>query len=68
MEALMSKPIEGQAEGRHIADQRSLPGPRKTAEFLRLSRKPRETFHVSRPSESPNRMAQYLRIERGREV
>lgn len=64
----MSKPIEGQPEGRHIADQRSLPGQIKTAEFLRLSRTPRETFHVARETGSPNRLSQFLRIARGREV
>lgn len=64
----MPNPVDGPPAGRHIADQRSLPGPRKTAEFLRLSRSPRETFHVARDSDSPNRLAQFLRIERGHEV
>ena len=52
-------------EGRHLADKRSPATPARTAQFLRLSRTRRETFHKSRPPASANRLIHFLRIARG---
>lgn len=53
-------------EGRHIADRRAPAGKARAAEFLRLDRTPRETFHVARPAAGQSRIVQFLRIARGR--
>jgi hypothetical protein len=54
------------AEGRHLADKRSPSTGSRTAQFLRLSRTPREGFHVHHSPAGKSRLAQFLRIARGR--
>jgi hypothetical protein len=53
---------------KHIADKRTAPTGSKVAQFLRLSRTPRETWHRPRGSAGSQRLVQFLRIARGREV
>jgi hypothetical protein len=54
------------AEGRHLADKRSPSTGSRTAQFLRLSRTPREGFHAHHSPAGKSRLAQFLRIARGR--
>ena len=54
------------AHGRHKADKRSPSTGTRTAEFLRLSRTPRETFHTHHSAPKASRLMQFLRIARGR--
>ena len=51
-------------EGRHLADKQTAASTARIKHFMKLSRKPRQTFAVSRPA-STKRLAQFLRIERG---
>lgn len=53
-------------EGRHLADKRSSASAARTAQFLRLSRTPRETFHTKRAAATNSRLIHFLRIARGR--
>lgn len=53
------------AQGRHLADKRSPSTGTRTAEFLRLSRSPRDGFHISQTPAGPSRLKHFLRIERG---
>ena len=52
--------------GRHAADKRSPSTGTRTAQFLRLSRTPRDTFHTVQKPAGPSRLKQFLRIARGR--
>lgn len=54
------------AEGRHLADKRSPSTGSRTAQFLRLSRSPRETFPTRHAAPMGSRMTQFLRIARGK--
>lgn len=54
-----------QPQGRHLADKRSPSTGTRTAEFLRLSRTPREGFHTTQKPAGPSRLKHFLRIERG---
>lgn len=53
------------ATGRHLADKRSPSTGSRTAQFLRLSRAPREGFHAHHNPAGKSRIAQFLRIARG---
>lgn len=54
-----------QPQGRHLADKRSPSTGTRTVQFLRLSRTPREGFHITQPPAGPSRLTQFLRIARG---
>lgn len=54
------------SEGRHKADKQSPSTGTRTAQFLRLSRQNRETFHAHFAGARPSRLVQFLRIARGR--
>jgi len=52
---------------RHLADHRKSSEGGRVKHFLRLARAPRETWKVARPgSAGGRRLAQFLRIERGK--
>ena len=51
---------------KHLADKRKPTTGARVKHFLRLSRSKRETWHRSESSESGSRLAQFLRIARGR--
>jgi len=51
---------------RHLADHRSRTTGTKVKHFLRLARKPRETWQRPRGQAGSGRLVQFLRIERGR--
>ena len=51
---------------KHLADHRQSSSGARVRHFLRLARTPRETFHRSRPEAGATRLAQFLRIARGR--
>jgi len=51
---------------KHLADKRSPTTGSRVAQFLRLARSPRETWHRPRGSAGASRLVQFLRIERGR--
>jgi hypothetical protein len=53
-------------QGRHLADKRSPSTGTRTAQFLRLSRPARDSFHASQSPAGPSRLKQFLRIARGR--
>lgn len=59
-------PIQGQTEGRHLADHRAPSTGARTAHFLKLARRPREIFHVKRSASGTARLRAFLNIERGR--
>ena len=52
-------------QGRHLADKRSPSTGSRTAQFLRISRAPRDRFHASQSPAGPSRLKQFLRIARG---
>lgn len=52
-------------QGRHLADKRSPSTGTRTAQFLRLSRSPRDGFHASQSPAGPSRLKHFLRIARG---
>ena len=58
-------PMTFHPQGRHLADKRSPSTGTRTAQFLRLSRTPREGFHTTQTPAGPSRLTQFLRIERG---
>jgi hypothetical protein len=51
---------------RHLADHRVASSGGRMKHFLRLARTPRETWHRPRPGAGKARLAQFLRIARGR--
>jgi hypothetical protein len=51
---------------RHLADHRTPTSGVRLKHFLRLARSPRETWHRSRKGAGAARVAQFLRIARGR--
>lgn len=51
---------------RHLADHRSRTTGGRVKHFLRLARKPRETWQRPRGKSGATRLIQFLRIERGR--
>lgn len=51
---------------KHLADKRSPSTGTRVAQFLRLSRTPRETWHRPRGGAGASRLVQFLRIARGR--
>jgi hypothetical protein len=51
---------------RHLADHRVASSGGRMKHFLRLARTPRETWHRSRSGAGKARLAQFLRIARGR--
>ena len=53
---------------RHIADKRSPSTGGRVKHFLRIARTPRETWHRPHAKPGSTRLAQFLRIARGREV
>lgn len=53
--------------GRHIADKRAPSTGGRVKHFLRLARKPRETWHRPHTKSGVTRLMQFLRIARGRE-
>lgn len=53
-------------EGRHKADKRSPSTGSRTAQFLRLARQGKETFHTHFEPSRPSRLVHFLRIARGR--
>lgn len=53
---------------RHLADHRSQTTGARLKHFLRLARKPRETWARPRGKAGSSRLIQFLRIERGRTV
>lgn len=53
------------AEGRHLADKRRPSSGSRTAQFLRLSRTPREGWHSHHSPAGKSRLVQFLRIARG---
>lgn len=56
------------AEGRHLADKRQASDGTRTAQFMKLSRQPREMFHVNHSHTGTSRLQHFLRIARGRLV
>ncbi|MEF3046050.1 hypothetical protein [Pseudotabrizicola sp. L79] len=54
------------SEGRHKADKRSPSTGSRTAQFLRIARNPRETFHAHHSAPKASRLVQFLRIARGK--
>lgn len=53
------------AEGRHLADKQQVPQGAGLAQFMKLSRKPREMFHVNHGARSNVRLQHFLRIAKG---
>jgi hypothetical protein len=53
---------------KHLADHRQSSTGARVKHFLRLARRPRETWHRSRPGSGATRLVQFLRIARGRTV
>jgi hypothetical protein len=53
---------------KHLADHRKASTGARVRQFLRLSRAPRETWHRTRGGAGATRLAQFLRIARGRTV
>ena len=53
-------------KGRHLADNRAPSTGCRTAQFLRLARTPRQTFHARHAPVGSLRLIQFLRIARGR--
>jgi hypothetical protein len=51
---------------RHLADHRKATSGSRTKHFLRLARTPRTTWHRPRAGAGGKRLAEFLRIERGR--
>ncbi len=51
---------------RHLADHRVPSKGGRVKHFLRLAKAPRETWHQSRAGAGKARLAQFLRITRGR--
>lgn len=51
---------------KHLADHRKASTGARVKHFLRLSRTPRETWHQPRSKAGASRVAQFLRIARGR--
>lgn len=51
---------------KHLADHRKASTGVRIKHFLRLARTPRETWHRSRSGAGTVRVAQFLRIARGR--
>jgi hypothetical protein len=50
---------------RHLADHRARTTGGRVKHFLRLARRPRETWLRQRGGSGPTRIVQFLRIERG---
>jgi hypothetical protein len=53
---------------KHVADQRKSSNGGRVKHFLRLARAERATWHRPRAAAGASRLAQFLRILRGREV
>ncbi len=51
---------------KHLADHRKASTGARVKQFLRLSKAPRETWHRPRAGAGALRVAQFLRIARGR--
>ncbi|WP_164681950.1 hypothetical protein [Pseudogemmobacter blasticus] len=51
---------------KHLADHQKAPTSGRVKHFLRLARSARETWHQPRKAAGAARLAQFLRIERGR--
>jgi hypothetical protein len=51
---------------KHVADQRKTSTGGRVKHFLRLARAERATWHKPRPAAGASRLAQFLRIARGR--
>jgi hypothetical protein len=51
---------------KHLADHRTASSGARTKHFLRLARTPRETWKRGRGALGSTRLAQFLRIARGR--
>ncbi|WP_167850992.1 MULTISPECIES: hypothetical protein [Tabrizicola] len=51
---------------KHLADHRKASTGARVKHFLRLARSPRETWHRPRSGAGAARVAQFLRIARGR--
>jgi hypothetical protein len=51
---------------KHLADHRKTTTGGRLKHFLRLARTPRDTWHRSRSGAGKSRLAQFLRIARGR--
>ncbi|WP_395542638.1 hypothetical protein [Neotabrizicola sp. sgz301269] len=53
---------------KHLADKRKSSTGGRVKHFLRLARESRETWHRSEAKAGSSRLAQFLRIARGREA
>ncbi|MGA0539743.1 hypothetical protein [Neotabrizicola sp. VNH66] len=53
---------------RHLADKRQTTSGGRVKAFLRIAREGRETWHRPRKAAGASRLAQFLRIARGRTV
>lgn len=53
---------------KHLADKRKPSTGGRVKHFMRLAREARETWHRSEAKTGSSRLAQFLRIARGREV
>lgn len=53
---------------KHLADKRAAPSEARVKHYMRLARSLRETWHRSEGKSGSARLAQFLRIARGRQA